>query len=292
MKRIHILVKNEMIKIFGQKKYLIMLSVIFLLVILQILLTDHFDKTKNLDWQPIANNQIESYELQLNNMPAEMQESMGAEMKREIEKLQYALDNQNSTLYVSNFYSAVKSTYVFSNAVTIISIALICECIGNEFTQKTIKQLLIQKYKRSEILFSKVLTVIVIAMCLFLSIIVLSIVINAFLYQFDFGENSILYFNKQNQITEKSYYMYLFQSFIFNIIEVIVYILIGACFAVVSRSTSVSILFSILIYLGGTIVTSIYESKWEVIKYFILYNLDLQSFVLNEGNFWNVSLRV
>ncbi|NBI28391.1 ABC transporter permease [Chengkuizengella marina] len=170
------------------------------------------------------------------------------------------------------------SSYLTS-IITIYAIVLASSIVASEFSNGTIKLLLIRPVNRSKILTSKYIAILLYIAFLMLLNIVSSIIIG------------FLFFEKSTANSEISFISVL-QNYGFTSIELIMTITFSFMISSIFRSNVLAIILSFMIHFFSYIVVDILVLKdYELGKYFLYSNTDLRQYLNgNEPVFEGMSL--
>ncbi len=232
-------------------------------------------------------NQIESYD---DNSADTI------EMIKNYKVTKYALDN-NLGYYIDDntslsMYSGEKQEtlwMVLLNSSSIFAILSICmlvlagQIVAKEFSEGTIKFLLINPVKRGKIITSKYLTLVSMSFILMVVTFVINIVLAVI---FNGGHNLgcqyVTYSLSKEKVVAYAAILYYAKTYLLSFVQVIVYETMAFALSSLLRSTAAAVGAGIACMLGGSIVTSImmaFHIDWG--RYLIFSNVDLQA-VMNQ----------
>lgn len=287
------LIVNELNKNFFRKKnyiILLLLVLVSLLVGLIPLLSNNnslktYDKN---NWQSQAVETIEKLSIENKNIIEKYENSkknisLDSDLKlfdntNEINRLQYHLDNDIQASAINNFYDNVTSISTLTIIISTFLIIIFSGIVSDEFSSGTIKMLLTRSYTRSEILFSKLVSIISAGIVYYLLTLVSLIIISLF----------------TTKMNPTKYYVYLSSNEIYNSVPFIIYF-IKLIFSNIFYITTIAIIIFflstitinttitlglglLLIYVGPSIV-SFLSTKTNLIKYFIISNWNLSNYL-------------
>lgn len=163
--------------------------------------------------------------------------------------------------------SAFKVLLIF---ICIISV----NSILSEYQEGTIKQLLIKPYRRSEILFSKLIGAFIFSVFLLLAIFLTALIIEGISNKaYDFNYLFIGYFSGKIFVTE--YYLYALLSF--GLYMLVLMLSISLCFTVslITQSKNLSLIIALIFLLFGSAISRSLFKCFNFIKFTFLNNLNL-----------------
>ena len=286
---IGVLLINEFFKLIKKKKIFVFAVLTIIASVLQVLLTYKYDESKNIDWKSSAEAQIE-YAQELakdENIDKNLEDYK--EVMRQKKYAEYILSNNISSMYIRTYWEAVADSLNVMVLASIFSILICCDIFCEEYSLKTLKMVFTRPNKRSEIWLVKILTTIILFIIFSFIIIITSCLINSFLYDSSQVNQSILYLNDKGLVIQKSYMLYMLQTYLCGIFEGLGYILLTALCTVLFKNASITMAISLVMLFGSNIFISMYEQKFEWIKYILFYNSDLSQYLNNGVAFWKTT---
>lgn len=176
-----------------------------------------------------------------------------------------------------DFWTSMKFSTAAVSFAGILAIIIAALSISNEFSNGTIKFLLINPVKRWKILMSKYFTVISSSYILIALLLVVSFITSTILFGGSLiGESA--YRVIDNEVVKTSGILLLVKDYLVASVEVVVSATLAFAISSVSKSSAFSIgisLFSML--MGSTIVMFLSELKQDWARYLIFSNMDLAS---------------
>ncbi|NLK95344.1 MAG: ABC transporter permease subunit [Clostridiales bacterium] len=269
------LIKNENMKFKSSPKVWIFILVIIVAVVVESIVIHNFSKNDS-DWREVAKNQIEATEIQLqgDGLPDDIK----SEMEDQVNLYKYALDNDVSTHFEGSLWKAMTDSSILSVIVIILSLIIASESVAGEYSQGTIKLLLIRKAKRWEVLLSKYIHVVIWGALLTLIMLITSFIVNLFFYDLSFSNQINLVIN-QGEVVEKSQIIYLLQNYLSILLELIIYISLAFMVSVIIKSSSIAITISMGMLLIGPSLAMYLADKFEWIKYSLFTNTDIIQYI-------------
>ena len=282
------LVKNELIKIFKRKN----IYVLFLVAILVILGYNVFERYSNnikdidISEQYIrAYNQdkmyLENYEnLDLNESYSDILERVNLEKYAIENNIQYNIlvntENKNAILPSDARILLMKFFNNFDIIILFIIIYLASTIIYEEYSNGTIKNLLVKPHKRSLILFSKVTTTILVTLFISIVIILFQYVIGGIIFGFDSYSLNAIRFNHITQnieVMNLKYYMLL--VFVAKLPMYLLVILVSLLLSVFINNIGINILISLGLYMASNLEILFNN----ITQYLFMYNWDISKYI-------------
>ncbi len=176
-----------------------------------------------------------------------------------------------------DFWTSMKLSKAAVSFAGILAIIIAALSISNEFSNGTIKFLLINPVKRWKILMSKYFTVITSSYIIIALLLVVSFITSTILFGGSLiGESA--YRVIDSEVVKTSGVLLLVKDYLVSSVEVVVSATLAFAISSVSKSSAFSIgisLFSML--MGSTIVTLLSQLKQDWARYLVFANMDLAS---------------
>jgi ABC-2 type transport system permease protein len=283
------LVRNEALKILKKKRFLVI--ILILAVLIPIFTYAQLKIAQNQreqfgteDWRVVLQQQIYDYTNRLGS--ARVPEEWKQWMRVTVQQLQYYLDRDvdpnspNGVTFTRGFINNAISLFI-----PLLVMAIASDIVSSERSGGTIKMLLTRPVKRWKVLTSKL-----IALALFVSLIILSTIVLAYLisgFVFGFGGWDMPVFTGfQIQGSEVDIsYVHAIEQWRYIIMQAgLAWFssMAVACMAfmvsVLVRSTAASIVIMMAAIIAGTILTNM-ASSWESAKYLFMVNLQLTDYL-------------
>lgn len=271
------LVQNEWIKIFNRIGTYVMIALLVIGVIIIGAFTkvneSKFQNVPEADWKAQTAEQIKIYEHDLKEMP-----DTAIRVKQNIEKdlaiSKYRLEHDIAPASGNSGYSFIEDSIPLISVAALFTIVIAAGIVASEFGWGTIKLLLIRPMKRSKILLSKYITVILFGI-LMLSVIFISSSILGFIL-FGSGDGTNIYLAYSNgEVVERNMIGHLVNLFILSSVDMVMLTTMAFMISAVFRNSSLAIGISLFLLLMGGNVTMLIASKYEWAKYILFANTDL-----------------
>lgn len=264
---------NESIKISKRVRTWVMVGLLLLAVLLQGLIINHFAPAADPDWKAKLTTQTQELEKSIDDpkTPDFLKESL----KTNIQQNHYYLDHDINPNQSTGLKFASQAT-ALSVLVTVFSVIVAGDSLASEFSQGTIKLLLIRPVTRTRIYFGKWLTSVLFSWVLLVVLFLFSWLFGSILFGFGGVDQPYVYSNADgiHQITMiKS----VLQSYLFSLIDLTMIVTISFMISAVFRSSAMAIATSIvLLFTGNVIVQALHAYSWD--KYILFANLDLSQY--------------
>jgi ABC-2 type transport system permease protein len=172
------LIQNELMKIFGKMASWIYMIVIVLAVLIAGIIYSKFSADPNPNWKQDTQNEI----TMLENQMASASGDEKIMIQNQIEQTQQFLDQDINPNAKTNWHFMNDVVVGVSSLVTLFVVVVGSANVAAEFSDGTIKQLLIRPHQRWRILLSKYIAVIIYALLLVLTLIVSGYIIGLLLF--------------------------------------------------------------------------------------------------------------
>jgi ABC-2 type transport system permease protein len=172
------LIQNELMKIFGKMANWIYMIVIVLAVLIAGIIYSKFSADPNPNWKQDTQNEITMLENQMASASGDEKKMI----QNQIEQTQQFLDQDINPNAKTNWHFMNDVVVGVSSLVTLFVVVVGSANVAAEFSDGTIKQLLIRPHQRWRILLSKYIAVIIYALLLVLTLIVSGYIIGLLLF--------------------------------------------------------------------------------------------------------------
>ena len=283
------LIKNELTKIFKRKNIYILLTIGILIIIayniFQKITNSNMDISKQ--YQRAYNNDkmlLENYdELNIDESYEEIEERIKLEEYAINNKIQYNIflntENKNAPLPSDARILLMKIFNNFDIIIIFILIYLSTTIITEECSNGTIKYLLIKPHTRVKILFSKIITSILIIITITSFVTVFQYLLGGILFGFNSYSLEAIIYNSSDKIIETtSLANYMITLIISKIPMYFILSIISLLFGVVTNNIALNIIISLGMYLviyNYDISKYLYSSDALLNKYIIIFTISI-----------------
>ena len=265
-------VRNEWMKLWSKKSSWIMLVLLLLVIIGYAGITKYFEVKDNLSetWEQEAQSQIDMYK----SWAAE-EETPDPYYSEQIQLLQYQLDHNMPGDFLISFSNMLSFGTDMIVLATIFAVIVAAGIVSSEFGTGTVKMLLTRPVSRWKILLSKLVTVILYGLTLFVVGVIVAGVVGLIL----FGTGSSVELQVVDGVVkELSPWRVILEGTLLSFgdffMSIIFAFLIGSLFKSSTLSVGITL---ICMLMGQTIVALL--SKYGFTKYIWLANTDLTQYM-------------
>ena len=254
------------------------------------------------DWREESARTVGELKEELANL--ELQKASGERISEEMEMEvrnplaleEYRLENGISTYMDENgqtrdsFYNTWSQGAMVVVMASVVMIVLAGGCVANEFSNGTIKFLLINPVKRSKIIMSKYITLIIVSIVLIFGIFVVSGVTDLILFGYE-GWNTPMLLVEDGTVSEGVAFLYVMKAYFYQGLNLIVMMTMAFMISSLLRSSAVSIGIGVAALMGGSMLVQIlalYGCDWG--RYVLFANTDLLNIARGNGMFANQDL--
>lgn len=238
------------------------------------------------NWQINMQQQIQNDTLQLNNM------NRGPEWKAHVTSRinvnQYHIDHNipptEETLW-GNMLNASSLMIV----VTLMTVIIAADSVAGEFTDGTIKLLLIRPSSRSKILLSKYISAFTFSILLFILLFATAFLVSGLLHGFKDISAPYVYASSDTIAHETSIVKHAISTYLYQGIQMVLVVTLAFMISTISRSSSIAIALSIGIMFAGTSIVG-FLSQYNWAKYYLFENTDLTQYLNGAPNIAGMSL--
>ena len=238
-------------------------------------------------WKDDAITEISDNKDVLNSLSNETQSSESKKLDEQVKMNLYRLEHNididvnstmsNSTDGATNFWSAMSMSTSLISLVGLLVIIIAGSCVANEFSQGTIKFLLINPVKRWKILLSKYFTVITFGYIMIALLFVVMIPFAGIFLGFDSISAPYLYISDGN-VHEMSPFLHIIKLYLLNSVDVVVMATMAFALSSLFKSSALAIGTGVFCMMGGsTLIQILSMLKQDWARYLIFANTNLAS---------------
>ncbi|WP_409274858.1 ABC transporter permease [Neobacillus sp. SCS-31] len=286
-----LLIKNEIGKIFGKKSSWIYMVIILVAVVLGGILQKNFTEEPSKNWREETQARVNQLEQDLKTAPEEEKEWMMADLQQQ----QKYLDENINPNAMSNWHFMNQTVYGITTLVTLFAVIVSSAIVSSEFSDGTIKQLLIRPHERWAILLSKYLSAIIYSLLLVIVLIVSGYIAGSLI--FGSGEFNAKFFEFAleggRKIAEIGPQFFL--KVLYYLPSLLVFITISFMLSTLFKSQALAVGIGIFVLflsstLGGLIVMLAKKYTWA--KFLIFPHMDLTVYALQDKILEDVTLPI
>lgn len=287
------LIKNEHIKLYT-KKSTIGYYIVILLVSIAFGLIVHnnfgmlLGEIEDENWKSSQKERIEDYQYQLENY-ADMQNVYRKEIERELAIAKYRIENDIPPGQAP-FWSYMNQTTSFIGMIIMFVVVISASSVANEFSQGTIKLLVIRPYKRWKILLSKYISAFLVALEMLLCLFIINSIIGGSLFGIEGASLPFLsYVN--GEVVETSMLSRLFTDYGYACVNLFMMVTFGFMISTLLRNNAVAIGLTIfLMFTGNTLVSILSAFEVDLGRYVLFSNIDLKVYTNGTEPFEGMTL--
>ncbi|WP_251868085.1 ABC transporter permease [Enterococcus malodoratus] len=267
------LIKNEITKIFSRKLTKILLASLVLFSIG----AATFQKTQEKEISDWKANEIQIFEDNQNRIElTSLSPQLKADAENKIRISKYRLDNDIQPTK-SNPWKASLNLTGLLEMIIIVVIILAAEIVSREFTDGTIKLLLIRPHKRAKILFSKYFSILFFSVVALLLMLFSQVITNGFLYGFSGLFSTMnakeLFINGTGEIQLLSVVSQTFKLYGLSLFSIMSYATFAFCISTLLRNSALAVGASLVIMIIGNSMIEA-ASTIPILKYLPFANSD------------------
>lgn len=277
------LIQNEWMKIFGKHSSWVYAVIIIVALFIGGILYQKFEPEPSENWKEEVEQEIEGIQFELSN--GDIDDSYREHLESQLKVKQEILKNNINPKKITNWDYMKDIVIGITSLVTLFSVIIASGNIAAEYSDGTIKQLLIRPHKRWKILLSKYITINLYSLFLLFVLIVSGYIIGSILFENgSFSEKTVIETYIQGGqdpiITTvgaqfvKGILLYLPSLLIINTIS----FMLSTLFKNQSLAVGVGIFVLFLNSVLGAILFSLLD-RYEWFKYIIFPHLDLQIYL-------------
>jgi ABC-2 type transport system permease protein len=284
------LIQNELMKIFGKMASWIYMVIIVMAVLVAGIIYMKFSGDPNPNWRQDTQAEITMLE---NQMGSASEEEKGM-IEEQINQTQEYLDKGINPTAKTNWHFMNDVVVGVSSLVTLFVVVVGSANVAAEFSDGTIKQLLIRPHRRWSVLLSKYIAVIIYAMLMVVTLIVSGYLIGLILFGSGDFNMKIFEFTLEGR-KEAIVGTQFFLKMLYFIPSLLMVMTIGFMLSTLFKSQALAVGIGIFVLffsstLGGIILMLADKYTWA--KFLIFPHLDLTVYALQDRILENITLPV
>jgi ABC-2 type transport system permease protein len=284
------LIQNELMKIFGKMASWIYMVIIVMAVLIAGIIYLKFSGEPNPNWREDTQSEIVMLQNQLEAAPDEEKEFI----QQQIDQTQEYLDKNIDPTAKTNWHFMNEVVIGVSSLVTLFVVVVGSSNVAAEFSDGTIKQLLIRPHRRWSILLSKYIAVIIYAMLMVATLLVSGYIIGIILFgsgDFNMKIFEITLEGRKEAVVGTQFFLKMLYYIPSLLIVMTIAFMLSTLFK--SQALAVGIGIFVLFFsstLGGIILMLADKYAWA--KFLIFPHLDLTVYALQERILEDITLPV
>lgn len=267
------LIRNENMKLYSRISTWIMIALLVLFVVATGILTKTMTKNiSNNNWKDDLKKQSDSLKTEIAQLPDI--KSAKDQYTKIIKINDYRIDHNIAPASDNTLWGFVSSSAGIVSLISLFTIIIGAGMVASEFSEGTIKLLLIRPSKRWKILLSKYISTLLSTLLMLIILFVFSFITGSLLFGFNGVLQPYLSYSNGNVI-EVSMISHVFSLYAYNCVNLIMMATLAFMISTVFRNSSLAIGISIfLMFTGSTLVQFLSRYNWT--KYILFANTNLQ----------------
>ncbi|UQZ34818.1 hypothetical protein C2I18_15550 [Paenibacillus sp. PK3_47] len=268
------LVANETMKIYSRKLTWIFLLLLFAITIGSSVLGE-ISNTNSQDWRAETTQAIQKYEERLKI--TELSPMLRADAENKLKIANYRLEN-NLPEPSNNPWTALLTFSGLIEMVVVFAIIIAADMVAGEYTNGTMKLLLIRPHSRAKILFSKYIAVTLFAIVMLMLLVICGYAANALLYGWGSIHTTDLFLNQHGQVVQRNVLVQIITMYGLSIFPVMGYVTLAFAVSAVLRSSVLALGISLFIMIvGNSMIEATATMEW--LKYLPFANSDISLYI-------------
>ncbi|MDI6618506.1 MAG: DUF2705 family protein [Clostridiales bacterium] len=269
------LVRNENMKLYGRLSTWVMMAFLIILIILTGFITSFTaNRTSNDNWREELEKENESLKSTVSSMPDV--ETSKEQYANTIKINEYRLEHNIPPTQTTSLWGFMSSAAGLISVISLFTIVIGGGMVSTEFSEGTIKLLLIRPSSRWKILLSKYISTLLATLFMLAILFIISFIVGGILFGFTgISEPYLRYIN--GNVREVSMVGYVFSLYGYNCVDLIMMATFAFMISTVFRNSSLAIGLAIfLMFTGSTLVMAL--SKYNWVKYILFANTNLKMY--------------
>ncbi|WP_079509234.1 ABC transporter permease [Mesobacillus jeotgali] len=284
------LIQNELMKVFGKMASWIYMVIIILAVLIAGIIYSKFSADPNPNWRQDTEEEIKMLE----NQMASASEDEKVLMQNQIDQTKEMLDENINPNAKTNWHFMNDVVVGVSSLVTLFVVVVGSANVAAEFSDGTIKQLLIRPHQRWKILLSKYIAVIIYALLMIVTLIVSGYIIGLVLFGSGDFNTKIFEITLEGRKVAMVGEQFLLKMLYF-IPSLLIVMTIAFMLSTLFKSQALAVGIGIFVLffsstLGGIILMLADKYTWA--KFLIFPHLDLTVYALQDRILDNITLPI
>lgn len=164
--------------------------------------------------------------------------------------------------------------------VIIFAIVIAADVVSSEYTNGTIKLLLIRPHSRTKILFSKYIAVILFSLFLLLILFITGYNVNAFFYGTGDLNRTDLFLNPEGQVTEMNVFIQVMKMYGFSFFPILSYTTLAFTLSTILCNSALAVGVSLfMMIVGNSMIEATTKIAW--LKYLPFANSDISLYIFH-----------
>ncbi|MBK5242847.1 MAG: ABC transporter permease [Clostridium sp.] len=274
------LIRNENMKLSHSISTWIMMGIL-ILIIVAVGLISRFTGTQasTTDWKAEVTTQNESLKKSL-NQPGSVT-IVEDSTKKLIKTNEYRLENNIEPVKANSLWGFVETSSAIISLISLFAIILGGKIVANEFSEGTIKLLLIRPSKRWKILLSKYITIMGQTILMLLVLFIVSFVLGGILFSFK-GAATPYIANSGGKITEINMVAHIVQIYGLQCVNLVMMVTLAFMISSVFRNSAMAIGIGVFLLTIVQPIIFFLSLKFDWVKFILFANTDLNQYINGE----------
>jgi ABC-2 type transport system permease protein len=274
------LVRNENMKLYHSISTWIMMGIL-VLIIVAVGLISRFTGTQEptTNWKAEVTTQNESLKKSL-NQPGSIT-IVEDSTKKLIKTNEYRLENNIEPVKANSLWGFVETGSAIISLISLFAIILGGKIVANEFSEGTIKLLLIRPSNRWKILLSKYISVIGQTLLMLLVLFVVSFVLGGILFSFK-GASTPYLSSTGGKITEINMVAHTVQLYGLQCVNLLMMVTLAFMISSVFRNSAMAIGIGVFLLTIVQPIIGLLSLKFDWVKFILFANTDLNQYINGE----------
>ncbi|WP_042462133.1 ABC transporter permease [Neobacillus dielmonensis] len=275
----HSLIVNEWIKIFKRPGTYVMIGLLVLAVIATGTLNKVYGEqnpTVNPQWEQQVQQQIAQDQKQMSELPPTAA-TYKKNLQRQIAINQYRLEHKIPPDNEATGWTFIQDSTALISFAGLFTIIVAAGIVASEFGWGTVKLLLIRPIKRSKILLSKYLTVILFGLMMLVILFGSAAILGFALFGTGDGNTTHLAY-ANGSVVEQNMLLYLIKTYFLASIDVMMITTMAFMISAVFRNSSLAVGLSIFLLMVGGQITTLIATRYDWAKYSLFANTNLTQY--------------
>ncbi|RKD73377.1 ABC-2 type transport system permease protein [Sinobaca qinghaiensis] len=270
MSKFTALVKNEFMKLFSRTGTWVMAGILAVVIIGGALITLLNTEPPADNWRAEVQQQVEG------DREALAEDPEAVFLQERLTLNNYRLDNDIAPINDATQWGFVDFVSILTMFVTLFTVIAATSSVAGEFTNGTIKLLLIRPVKRWMILLSKLIVSLFYAAGLLLLLFVTAYLAGGLFFGFQSPQLTTLYIDN-GQVVEQSMAASIWAGYGLAMVNLVMMTIFAFMIAAIFRNSSIAIGLTIFLMFAGTNVV-VFLSQYDWAKYILFANTDLRMY--------------
>lgn len=277
------LIKNEKMKMFARKSTWMMMAFVIALTSVSSIVMYKMTPQAPENSRAVYEQQIRASQQALES--PYLPEFQKQELEKTIKIYQYTLDNALPT--APSLWDQVEENSSLIVILAIFVSVIAANIVAGEFSQGTIKMLLIRPISRSKVLLSKYLAVMLFGVMMVVILFTVSVLVNGMLFGFNAPTKPFLYIGQLGNVIEVNMLYKTLESYVLKSVGIVMYATLAFMLAVVFRMNGLAQGITIVsIILGPQLASAFINYPWA--KFLLFAHTDPS--LIFAGNPFGVSV--